>query len=64
MAERQRKLIGFRELLAILGLASLSYGAWLIYRPAAFIVAGAILLGASLYGAVAENRRATREPTA
>ena len=64
MAERQRRLIGFRELLAVLGLASLSYGAWLIYRPAVFIVAGSILLGAALYGAIAENRHATREPTA
>jgi hypothetical protein len=30
MGERQRRWIGFRELLAILRLASLSYGVWLI----------------------------------
>lgn len=58
MAEKQRKLIGLRELIAVLGLASLSYGAWLVYKPAAFIAAGAILLGAALYGAVVENRGA------
>ena len=62
MAERLRRLIGFREMFAVFGLASLCYGAWLIYPPASFIVAGATLLGAAIYGAVAENRRAGREP--
>ncbi len=58
MAEKQRKLIGLREVIAVLGFASLSYGAWLVYKPAAFIAAGSILLGAALYGAVVENRAA------
>ena len=62
MAERQGWLIWLKEMFAVLGLASLCYGAWLIYRPASFIVAGATLLGAAIYGAVAENRRAAREP--
>lgn len=58
MAGKQRKSIGLREALAVLGLGLLSYGAWLVYKPAAFIAAGAILLGAALYGAVVENRGA------
>ena len=62
MTERQGRLIGLRETLAVLGLASLCYGAWLIYQPASFIVAGAILLGTAIYGAVAENRRAAPKP--
>lgn len=60
MAEPQRK-IGLREGIAVAGLASLSYGAWLVYPPAAFIVAGTILLGAAIYGAVAENRATAKQ---
>lgn len=37
------------DLLALVGMASLGYGCWLIYPPAAFIVCGTlILLGAVL----------------
>jgi hypothetical protein len=60
MAERHRRLFGLRETLAILGLASLCYGTWLVYRPASFIVAGVVLLGAAIYGAIIENRGAAR----
>ena len=55
MADKQR-LIGVREVIAAAGFGLLSYGAWLVYRPAAFIVAGVILLGIALYGAVMEAR--------
>jgi len=61
MAERWRRLMGVRETLAIVGLASLCYGTWLIYRPVSFIVAGSILLGTAFYGAIAETRRAARD---
>jgi hypothetical protein len=57
-----RRFSSLTEALAVLWLPSLFYGAWMIYRPAAFNVAGATLLGAALYGADAENRRAAREP--
>ena len=39
-----------RDLLALGGAASISYGAWLMYEPAGFVVAGLIALAASLVG--------------
>ena len=41
-----------RDLLAVAGVASISYGAWLMYEPAGFVVAGLIVLAASLFGAL------------
>jgi hypothetical protein len=40
-----------RETAGIAGAASIAYGAWLIYRPAGFIVAGALLLAGSILDA-------------
>lgn len=34
--------------LCVLGLASLVYGSWLAYEPAAFLVAGTVLLAAGV----------------
>ncbi len=39
------------DVLAILGLALVAYGAGLIYRPAAFIVVGVAFLASSILGA-------------
>jgi hypothetical protein len=39
------------DALALAGAILVSYGAWLVYRPAGFIVGGALLLAASIYGA-------------
>jgi len=36
------------DLLMLVGAASLSYGAWLAWAPAGFLVAGALLLIAGL----------------
>jgi hypothetical protein len=36
----------------LVGLGLLTYGAWLVYQPAAFIVSGSVLLGMGLTAAV------------
>jgi hypothetical protein len=41
------------DALAVIGIALVSYGAWLMYPPAAFIVAGALIL----CGAIVAARR-------
>jgi hypothetical protein len=43
-----------RDALGLTGAASISYGTWIIYRPAGFIVAGSLLLAACLLLARAE----------
>jgi hypothetical protein len=42
------KAAALARLLALLGLVLVSYGAHLVYRPAGFIVAGAICLWAGI----------------
>lgn len=37
-------LVVVRDLIGIMAVASMSYGAWLIYEPAGFIVGGALVL--------------------
>ena len=37
-----------RVLLAVIGLASVAYGLWLAYPPAAFLVAGGLVLAGAL----------------
>jgi hypothetical protein len=46
------------EAILLLGIASLVAGAWMIYRPAAFILFGLICIAASLniYGYFRRNR--------
>ena len=41
-----------RDLLALAGVGSISYGAWLMYEPAGFVVGGIIALAASIVGAL------------
>ncbi|MBW9090848.1 hypothetical protein JNB91_23840 [Rhizobium wenxiniae] len=36
------------DILAVIGLGILSYGAWLVYQPAAFILAGALIIMAAI----------------
>lgn len=44
-----QKLAGpILDIAGLIGMASLVYGAWLIYRPAGFIVFGLIAIGASV----------------
>lgn len=40
-----------RDAAGVAGAASVSYGAWLIYEPAGFIVGGSIVLAAALLAA-------------
>jgi hypothetical protein len=37
-----------RDVAGLVGAVSLSYGAWLVYRPAGFIVAGMLLIAGSI----------------
>jgi hypothetical protein len=37
----------FRDGVGLLGVGLIAYGAWLIYEPSGFIVAGAMLVGAA-----------------
>lgn len=39
-----------RDLLALVGAGSVSYGAWLVYEPAGFIVAGLLALIVAVVG--------------
>lgn len=43
-----------RDIAGYAGAASLSYGAWLVYKPAGFIVVGLLLLAGSLLASRAE----------
>jgi hypothetical protein len=38
-----------RDLLALIGLALLAYGLWLVYPPSAFIVPGTMLFGIAVF---------------
>lgn len=44
-------MIDRTDVLAALGLGLVSYGAWLVYQPAAFLVAGALCLAAAVLSA-------------
>ncbi len=46
-----KALATIRDLLGLVGVGAMSYGAWLIYEPAGFIVGGGILAGAAAIGA-------------
>lgn len=43
--------LGPMDGLAVAGLASFSYGAWLVYEPLGFLAAGALLLAAVVLSA-------------
>jgi hypothetical protein len=38
------------DLFGLIGLGSLSYGCWLVYRPSGFIAAGVVLIAAVAIG--------------
>jgi hypothetical protein len=44
-----------RDLAGAAGLALVSYGSWLVYRPAGFIVCGTLLLAGSILAARGEQ---------
>lgn len=41
-------IIWARDIAGIAGVASISYGAWLTYAPAGFLVGGVLLLGGAI----------------
>lgn len=45
-----------RDLAGLAGAGGVSYGAWLIYEPAGFIVGGALLLAGAILAAAASKR--------
>lgn len=45
------------DLLGVVGVGLLSYGAWLIYQPAAFVVAGICLMLIAAGAAIMKARR-------
>lgn len=53
MADDEKKAPRFdlRDAAALVGIGLVAYGAWLVYQPAAFIVAGALLIAGALASA-------------
>jgi hypothetical protein len=47
----KKKMLGWQDAAGALGLGLLSYGAWLAYRPAGFVVPGLFLLWLSIVSA-------------
>lgn len=43
-AEKSGRIVGVAEVLFIIGAAGVSYGSWVVYNPAGFIVAGSLFL--------------------
>ena len=39
-----------RDFIGLVGVGLVGYGAWLVYEPAGFIAAGAILAGVAVFG--------------
>lgn len=55
--EMKKTLMGlFSDGLVLCGIASTAYGAYLIYEPAGYVVAGVILLALGLVGSMKGNR--------
>jgi hypothetical protein len=44
----RRRFIDLGDILGLIGVVAITYGVWLIFQPAAFIVGGACLLGLSV----------------
>lgn len=53
---RDEAPVFLRDVAMYAGLASVSYGAWLIYQPAGFIVGGALLSTASVLATMTARR--------
>jgi hypothetical protein len=47
---QKRRIVDARDVLAFVGLALFSYGAWQVYPPAAFIAVGAVMTGIAIFG--------------
>ncbi|MEI9995105.1 MAG: hypothetical protein WDM91_10955 [Rhizomicrobium sp.] len=45
-----------RLVFGCVGIGLIGYGAWLVYRPAAFIITGALLLGIAVLGSIRAAR--------
>lgn len=43
--EEKRSRVDLRDLIALVGVALISTGLWMIYPPAAFVVAGLLFVG-------------------
>lgn len=56
LADRASVLDLARALMAAAGVGLLSYGAWLAWAPAGFLVPGALLFGLSVAGALRGGR--------
>ena len=50
--------IGVRDMAGLCGAALLSYGAYLVYEPAGFLIAGGLLLAGAVLSARAAPERA------
>lgn len=46
-----------RMAMAAAGVALFGYGAWLVFKPAGFIVVGILLFGTALIGTLRSDRR-------
>jgi len=44
------------DLVGLAGVGVFTYGAWLVYQPAAFLVAGALLMAWALLKSMASNK--------
>ncbi len=45
---QNRRIVDGRDVVGVIGLGLLSYGTWQVYQPAAFIVAGVVLIAAAI----------------
>ncbi len=52
-----KAVVVVRDLLGLLGVGAMSYGAWLIYEPAGYLVGGLILAGVAAIGAFRPTSR-------
>ncbi len=48
----RKAVVLIRDLFGLVGVGAISYGAWLIYEPAGFLVGGAILAAVAAVGAL------------
>jgi hypothetical protein len=46
--EKKAPLFDARDVVGIVGVGLVTYGAWLIYQPAAFLVSGGLLIMAAI----------------
>ncbi|QPM89372.1 hypothetical protein [Pseudooceanicola algae] len=39
-----------RDIVGLIGVGLIGYGSWLVYEPAGFLTAGAVLAGVAIFG--------------